>query len=867
MKLEAFRFRHLGPFGADGVSVDGLGGGLNVIAEPNERGKSSLLKGLELILFRPHTSWDRHARALEREDGTPVGEVDFTQGGRAWRLRKQFVRGRDAQLIDRRTGAVVARKGEAEERLSELLGAAQTSRGPSGLLWVRQGTSMDGVRDDGQVASKLETELSTLVGGERARDYLAKTEERLGELLTATGRPKKGGPLQTALDALADAEAEHAAAVAARDALAQSGRELVRTREQLRRLETDDTEDTDAEIEQAREALSRARAAQSTLDASDATARRLTLEAEQADEALEAFLARCAEADVLERQLEKLGTSFGALESDRAEAHTALAQATERMDLLQARQGAVARHAEYKALQVRLTDRNAALQSVLANLDALDAVERERAEAIAERDARPAIAKGDLDELVNLERDRDGASDRLSRIEVTLHLDLDAGATARLDGAEVKAGPVTLRADSVLDLPGGSVRLDHPDVQALRDAHALATDAFEGALARLGVGSLEAAAEALRLRQDRDADIRAIDKQRAVIAPDGRDALVDARTRLEDDMARLSERLEDMGDAGDDAPEDVTRALAEATGERNAAQKRLSTLDTEHATVSERLHAARRQRAAYPSEVSAGARDAHTAKLSAAAASARSRADAARSELETLRARIPSDPAMIEARIERLSAFARNRSEELSRLRMREAELAATRREAFERRDPESEATRLEAVVARLSADLARHRRRADALTLLRDTLRDSQSALQAAYTAPVRRELLPLLGQVIDGADVALDSELGATSLVRGGQDDALERLSGGTQEQVAILTRLAFARLLARGGQPCPVILDDALVYADDARRARMFDVLNHVSRGDNALQLLYLSCHAANTAALGGNRLTLGSWKAED
>ncbi len=47
--------------------------------------------------------------------------------------------------------------------------------------------------------------------------------------------------------------------------------------------------------------------------------------------------------------------------------------------------------------------------------------------------------------------------------------------------------------------------------------------------------------------------------------------------------------------------------------------------------------------------------------------------------------------------------------------------------------------------------------------------------------------------------------------------------------REQLSVLTRLAFARLLARDGRPAPVILDDALVYSDDDRIERMFDALH--------------------------------------
>jgi uncharacterized protein YhaN len=40
------------------------------------------------------------------------------------------------------------------------------------------------------------------------------------------------------------------------------------------------------------------------------------------------------------------------------------------------------------------------------------------------------------------------------------------------------------------------------------------------------------------------------------------------------------------------------------------------------------------------------------------------------------------------------------------------------------------------------------------------------------------------------------------------------------GTREQLAVLTRLGFVDLLREQGQPAAVVLDDALVYADDSR-----------------------------------------------
>jgi len=57
--------------------------------------------------------------------------------------------------------------------------------------------------------------------------------------------------------------------------------------------------------------------------------------------------------------------------------------------------------------------------------------------------------------------------------------------------------------------------------------------------------------------------------------------------------------------------------------------------------------------------------------------------------------------------------------------------------------------------------------------------------------------------------------------------------------------------------------VILDDALVYADDARRDAMFDVLEFVSSGEKPIQIIYLSCHAGATNRLGGTRIVPQPW----
>ena len=87
--------------------------------------------------------------------------------------------------------------------------------------------------------------------------------------------------------------------------------------------------------------------------------------------------------------------------------------------------------------------------------------------------------------------------------------------------------------------------------------------------------------------------------------------------------------------------------------------------------------------------------------------------------------------------------------------------------------------------------------------------------------------ELGPLLQLLWPEAELRFDAEkVLPTALVRAGTEEDFDILAGGTQEQIALLVRLAFARMLANAGAPAPGILDDAIVHTDDDRIERMFD-----------------------------------------
>ena len=156
----------------------------------------------------------------------------------------------------------------------------------------------------------------------------------------------------------------------------------------------------------------------------------------------------------------------------------------------------------------------------------------------------------------------------------------------------------------------------------------------------------------------------------------------------------------------------------------------------------------------------------------------------------------------------------------------------------------------LEAALAEATAARDGVRRKADALLLLRDTLHAHRDDARLRYRAPLRARIEEL-GRVIFGHDLAitLDDQLRVATRTLDGRTLALSQLSDGTKEQLAIIARLAAATLVdQRDG--VPVILDDALGYADPTRTDRMNTLLG---RAGEDTQVIVLTCDPDRFAAV--------------
>ncbi len=143
---------------------------------------------------------------------------------------------------------------------------------------------------------------------------------------------------------------------------------------------------------------------------------------------------------------------------------------------------------------------------------------------------------------------------------------------------------------------------------------------------------------------------------------------------------------------------------------------------------------------------------------------------------------------------------------------------------------------------------------RVKTLQLLRDTVSGCLTEGRERYYEPMRRHLRPYLDDLFPGAELELGDGFAISGMKRQ-QSESFKRLSGGTQEQIAILVRLAMGAILAERGAVVPIILDDALVYCDDDRINSMFDAL---SRAGKHQQIIVLTCRLRTFASLGGHAL---------
>jgi len=132
-----------------------------------------------------------------------------------------------------------------------------------------------------------------------------------------------------------------------------------------------------------------------------------------------------------------------------------------------------------------------------------------------------------------------------------------------------------------------------------------------------------------------------------------------------------------------------------------------------------------------------------------------------------------------------------------------------------------------------------------DAIGLALETLKDADTEIQRRFSPELGRVASGYMSAVTGGryADVLINRDFSAMTRV---SDDAVSRraeyLSAGTLDIMYLAVRLAVCELALPDGEPCPLILDDALVNLDDERLEEAMKLLGEIAK---ERQVILFSC----------------------
>lgn len=873
MKISALRLFNVKRFANRGVAIEGISDGVNVLSAANEFGKSTSFEALHALFFQPHSGTPNDVKNLRPYSaGNPLVEADITTAEGSFRITKQYYGSRSARVTDLLSGRLVAQADEAENFIANLTRGGAS--GPAGLLWVRQGITGIEKRtrteedSEKQVrASLLESvqgEVEAVTGGRRMAEITAATEEALSEFVTATGRPKAGG--------------RYAVAIEERDRLAAEGQklagEVTTLREALDRRtgsakrlaelnKADDRQERRRAIEAAQARFDAAKTQGEVLKTAEAELNLARDRRDAADRDLKAFRVALGRAKELRQRLLEVGQR-------RAEA---MARRRDTIEVIEAaRVHALASEAAEQDARDLLARLDAALKSReaskrLAELrQQLGKAEATR-QVIEENEAKFVLVKipaSAIDELQGIEIDiaKLRAVEEMARPSAAVAYEMDAAHAVTMDGIPMVAsderrydgqvqlvirgiGTITLRSNR-------PARSDNRLEQAEAKRRQL--------LASMGVDDLAAARARQARAQLMDGELRELRIRLSVLAPDG---LANLRESVAVGDLVDAEVLEVKAD-----PAEVRAALAVAEERRKEARRSLREVEPLQGSVDEAFVAAETGLAllhADSAQVEAGlgpeeGRSLREQTLSDALDGFARRFDDAEAHASRLR-RDVVDLDTAEAVLKRARSVEEAVARDVNTLRETIAGLSA---EIRTRSDEAVEEKWRETAEALLAANgrVEAFAKEVAVLQKLGTALETARSKARDLYLKPVMSELRPLLALLFDDVSITFDEKsLLPQTILRNGQEEDVERLSGGMREQLSVLTRLAFARLLARDGRPAPVILDDALVYSDDDRIEKMFDALHRQSRDQ---QIIVFSCRQRAFQKLGGNVLQMTDWQ---
>ncbi len=865
MRLEALELEAVGTF-AGPVLIRDIAPGLNVLAGPNELGKSTLLRALLTLFLEGHRARKQTLEELRPYGGgAPRMACRFTLAEASWRIEKQYLSAPKAELrrVDGEEQHIGA---DAETALARLLGDAGDLAARLPLFWVTQRESArlplldDGLRHS--LGEVLASEAEKSSGGTGANSALKAVRSRLDQLVTAgRGQPKRGGPLARRLS-----EREEVRASLAR-AEARAGQAEAWMRE-LAGLQEREAELTDqAAFEAARTRLQRLERRRDEATQANRQIKVLGERLTFLDEQLKQRAAAVAAHDEMVRERAALETAMAAAEaelsrviSESADLDAAIdktARTLADVEVREAESRKALEAARGHAIRVAEGARRDQLRAQMDRLTRIDAQIAEIDRELADMDW-PETTAAEVEEAVrrvsSLEMRRAAAAPAL---KVSYAAGREAGFS--IEGAALAEGeerrivsPVAIDVENIGRIeirPALTEARDKLDGELTHWRHRLARH-----LETMRAASPEEAEKKEAIRRDCRQRRRLMLVEADTIAPEGRE-------RIETELANLPASATDGEHPAANAPHETDNKQAEAAVERltQERQRLAGELESLRQRRSERenqrtkLAAERVMRRSRLTELTAGLRpDAGPDprpdprdEILANVADAERQINAARRERQAFEetALAPENMVALDGEIDELQRAAATRDHRLADVRQDMRRIEGQLLRDFED-GPGEEVAALTARLQALDGEIADLEEEVAALKLLQDELAAATERHRREISGPLAARLAGLAAGLWPEAEIALTPELEIAKLARAGASETPAAVSVGTHEQLAVLARLAYADMLATAGTAVPVILDDPFVYSDDTRLDALFSVIADAATRH---QIIILTCHA--------------------
>lgn len=868
----------------------------NLIAGPNETGKSTLAEAVHRALFLKAKGSAEAHRHLESDlfDGVPSVEVTFAVHEDRWTIRKEFSGTKGASVLTGPDGSRYTGD-EAEARLADLLQADLPDGRLSGEkmnahwshLWVWQGSS--GNQPAEALAPHQQAiidQLETLGGAgilqsEADREAAEAVQTEYQSLFTGTGKVASGSELAK-LQARRDALQEE---------VKSSEAKLRAIQEDLNRLA--DCRDRLASAEQARPDLEKEQAAirkrQHALAELDDQRRqkeeplRLARERVQtlkdAEKRIHDLTDRIAQGEAALKPLdENRDRQSKALEG------IALSLKTVRTQITGAREARQEAQRRYKILdqQQQLMALRSQAERTAGDLKRLEGEERQLREDKARLAALDGINEAFLEKLRDLQKQVERAQTTLETVSTRIELKAGSQPVLLDDQTLVPHEPQVIREAADLSLGDTRVRIVPGGGSSLEEASEALNAATSALNERLAAKNLKDLAEAEKQLQ---VSIRLADacheRERRIseYQPE------DLRRRFENDQqairtleASVNQQIDEGSDALPDTAEalaDALKAAQETLEERESEVQKLESqrdrrededrairvdLDKTHQELSEKKADLKAERLRLEEERSThgAGEDRKNALFEASQVLDQLTRDVTRLQEQ----RQSLNPDFLKRDAERNEEALKRANESVSQAKQELANIRG-RLESPGIEDPSAILEEKQGLLEKTQSELQRMQREADAVRLLKELFDREQKALADRLSAPLADALTGYIRTLFPRARAVIEVNPEQIQGIRLLRDHPgafeFEQLSGGTREQLAAAVRLAAADILAQRQDGClPVVFDDAFAFADKSRIRDLQRMLDHAaSRG---LQVIVLTCSPDDYAGFPARTINL-------